>query len=63
MRGSGLSLLSGATSLARLLASIVFGALWTVVGLHDAVLAFALALAAVGIPSAVVLVRARERVA
>jgi MFS family permease len=45
-RGSGLALLVTSTSLARLLASVVFGGLWTLVGLNAAVLTFALGLVA-----------------
>jgi MFS family permease len=41
LRGSGLALLGTATSAARLVASIVFGALWTWVGVNAAVGLFA----------------------
>jgi dipeptide/tripeptide permease len=46
LRGSGLALLVTATSVARLLASVAFGALWTWVGFDAAVAVFAVALAA-----------------
>jgi MFS family permease len=45
LRGSGLSLLVTATSLAKLVASIAFGALWTAFDARTAVIAFAIALA------------------
>jgi MFS family permease len=45
LRGSGLALVVTATSLSRLAASIVFGAVWTFAGLEAAVVSFALALA------------------
>jgi MFS family permease len=41
LRGSGLALLGTATSVTRLLASIVFGALWTLLGVETAVALFA----------------------
>jgi MFS family permease len=41
LRGSGLALLGTSTSAARLVASIVFGALWTWVGVHAAIGLFA----------------------
>jgi MFS family permease len=44
LRGSGLALLGTATSVMQLLASIVFGALWTVWGSQAAVAVFAAAL-------------------
>jgi len=37
LRGSGLALLGTATSITQLLASVVFGALWTVVGIQTAI--------------------------
>jgi MFS family permease len=43
-RGSGLAVLGTTTSLARLLASVLFGALWTVFGLEATIAAFAVAL-------------------
>jgi MFS family permease len=44
LRGSGLALLGTATSVMQLFASIIFGALWTWLGLQAAVTAFAAAL-------------------
>lgn len=44
LRGSGLALVVTATSLARLLASIVFGALWTFAGIETALAVFAVGL-------------------
>src|SRR3954469_24321798 len=44
LRGSGLALLGTATSITRLLASLLFGALWTWLGLQTAVAVFAAAL-------------------
>jgi MFS family permease len=45
LRGSGLALLVTATSLAKLVASIAFGALWAAFDARTAVIAFAVALA------------------
>ena len=39
--GSGLAMLSTVTNVARLLASVVFGAIWTWAGLNNAIVAFA----------------------
>lgn len=44
LRGSGLAIVSTATGLARLLASIAFGLLWTLVGVEPAIIVFACAL-------------------
>jgi hypothetical protein len=44
LRTTGLGLLTGATSVARLLASVLFGAAWTRWGMEAAVAAFASAL-------------------
>jgi MFS family permease len=44
LRGSGLALLGTATSVARLVASLLFGAVWTVWGIHAAVATFAVGL-------------------
>ena len=41
LRGSGLALLGTGTSITRLIASVLFGALWTVVGLQTAIAVFA----------------------
>jgi MFS family permease len=46
LRGSGLALLGTATSITRLCASILFGALWTWLGLETAIALFAAALLA-----------------
>jgi MFS family permease len=60
VRGSGLALLRTSTSLARLFASIGFGALWTLWGIDVAFVCFGAALVAATGISAVVLLRARE---
>jgi MFS family permease len=60
VRGSGLSVLTTATNLARFAASIGFGALWTFAGLNTAVLVCGLALAAAIIVTGVVLRATRE---
>jgi MFS family permease len=63
LRGSGLALIVTATSLARLAASILFGAVWTLVGMQAAVAVFAVALV-VALPIAAAgLVRAERAVA
>jgi MFS family permease len=56
--GSALGLLVTATSLAKLGASIVFGLLWTVIGLQSAVLAFLIALVVVTCAAALTVGRA-----
>jgi MFS family permease len=61
VRGTGLALLRTSTSLARLLASIAFGALWMVWGIDVAIACFAAALLCAGALAAVVLVRNPER--
>ena len=55
LRGSGLALLGTATSVARLVASLLFGALWTVWGIHAAVGVFAVGLLAAMAASSVLL--------
>ena len=60
VRGSGLALLGTATSLARLVASVAFGALWTLWTLDVAFACFGVALLAAGALAAVVLHRTRE---
>ena len=45
LRATGLGVLVTATSLGRLLGALVFGALWTWVGLEDAVIVFGATLA------------------
>jgi MFS family permease len=44
LRGTGLALVGTATSIARLLASVVFGALWVTVGIEASIACFAAAL-------------------
>jgi MFS family permease len=46
LRGSGLALLGTAVSVSRLVASVLFGTLWTVVGIEMALVVFAAGLAA-----------------
>lgn len=60
LRGSGLALLSTATSLSRLVASLAFGALWTVVGIQTATACFGGALLVAMVVAAVALRRTRE---
>jgi MFS family permease len=63
LRASGLALLVTTTSIGRLLASVVFGALWTWFGLDAAVVAFAVGLALALSVTALALVRQPVRVA
>jgi MFS family permease len=63
LRGSGLALIVTATSLARLAASILFGALWTFAGMEAAVAVFAVALVVALPVAAAALVRAERAVA
>lgn len=60
VRGSGLALLGTITSLARLVASIAFGALWTVWGIHTAMMVFGIALLGAVVLSTMVLIRTPE---
>jgi MFS family permease len=60
VRASGLAVIGTATNAARLLASIAFGAVWTLAGLQTAVLAAAAGLAVTLAVTAVVLARTRE---
>jgi MFS family permease len=60
LRGSGLALLGTATSVARLVASLAFGALWTLWGMDVAMACFAVALVAAAALTAVVLFRRPE---
>ncbi len=55
VRGSGLAVVTTATNLARFLASVGFGALWTFAGLNTAVLVCAIALALAVVVTALVL--------
>jgi hypothetical protein len=59
--GSGLALLVTATSLMRLLASVILGALWTWYGLDTAVLAFGIGLLVAMLFSATVLGRLKQQ--
>ena len=63
VRASGLAVIGTATNGARLLASIAFGAVWTVAGLQTAVLAAGAGLAVALVATAVVLARTREALA
>ena len=60
LRGSGLALLRTTTSGARLLASVGFGALWTLWGIDTAIACFAVALTAAAALAAATLARAGE---
>jgi MFS family permease len=60
LRGSGLALLRTTTSGARLLASIIFGALWTLWSVDAAIVCFGVALAVAGALAALLLSRAPE---
>ena len=60
VRGSGLALLRTVTSLARLVASIAFGALWTFADLETAIVCFCGALVVAIALAAIALVRAPE---
>jgi MFS family permease len=57
VRGSGLALLGTVTSLARLVASVAFGGLWTLWGIHAAITCFGVALVGAIVLSAVILIR------
>jgi MFS family permease len=57
LRGSGLALLGTATSVARLFASVLFGALWTWLGLQTALAIFAVALVTAMVVAAPTLLR------
>jgi MFS family permease len=60
LRGSGLALLGTATSLGRFVASLAFGALWTLWGMDAAIATFAVALAAAAVAAAFMLARNPE---
>ena len=60
VRGSGLALVGTVTNIGKLIASIVFGALWTVWGINAAVACFAAALVVTMSLAALLLVRSRE---
>lgn len=59
VRGSGLALLKMSTNAARLVASIAFGALWAVVGMHAAFVCFGIGLAVAALVAVFVLRRTR----
>jgi MFS family permease len=61
VRGSGLAVLTTATNLARFLASVGFGALWTWAGLNTAVIICGIALAGAILVTAAVLITTREQ--
>jgi MFS family permease len=58
LRGSGLAVLTTGTNIAKLLASIAFGAVWTLAGLQTAVVAFAAGLVVAMALAAFLLARA-----
>jgi MFS family permease len=60
VRGSGLALLRTTTSGARLLASVIFGALWTIWGINAAITCFGAGLLVAGVFALVLLRRAPE---
>ena len=60
VRGSGLAVLTTATNLARFVASVGFGALWTLAGLDTAVLVCGFALVAAMVVTALLLRGTRE---
>jgi hypothetical protein len=60
MRGSGLALLRTATGIARLLASVLFGLVWTLTSLDTAIACFAGALVLAVALAALTLVRHPE---
>jgi MFS family permease len=57
LRGSGLGLLASATSVARLVSSVLFGLVWTLVGIQAAVVVFLVGLILAALFSAVVVRR------
>jgi len=61
VRASGLAVITTATNLARFLASVGFGALWTWAGLDVAVMACGIAVAAAILATAALLVATREQ--
>jgi MFS family permease len=60
VRGSGLALLGTATNVAKLVASLIFGALWTVWGIDVAIACFGGGLVVAGTLAVTLLVRAPE---
>jgi MFS family permease len=63
VRGSGLALVGTVTNISRLLASVLFGALWSLWGIHQALATFGVALAGAIVLAAFVLRRTRVRAA
>jgi MFS family permease len=63
VRGSGLALVGTVTNVGRLVASVLFGALWTVWGIHSALACFGAGLIAATAVAALVLHRTRVPVA
>ena len=63
LRGTSLALLGTVTSVARLLASVIFGALWVTIGMESAILCFAIALLVALAVGGAALMRGREAVA
>jgi len=61
VRASGLAVITTATNLARFLASVGFGALWTWAGLDVAVMACGIAVAAAILATAALLIATREQ--
>jgi MFS family permease len=59
VRGSGLALVGTVTNIARLIASIVFGSLWALLGFQAAIACFAGGLVVAAVVAVVVLVRTR----
>jgi MFS family permease len=62
VRGSGLALLGTATNISKFLASVAFGALWTIWGSQAALTCFFAALLVAAIAAAVILVRTSRAV-
>jgi MFS family permease len=60
LRGSGLALLATSTTLARLVASVLFGLLWTSFGIRTAIVVFAGALVVATAGATLMLARTRE---
>jgi hypothetical protein len=60
VRASGLALVGTVVNVARLVASVAFGALWTLWGIHFAIACFAAALVTATALAATLLVRTRE---
>jgi MFS family permease len=60
LRGSGMALIMTATSLARLASSVLFGLIWTVVGVETALSVFAAGLLVSMVLAAVLLLRRSE---